>query len=311
MSPGVNWPDMAATHPKPAPWLLPPGAEATSLANLVLASVPSTNTRESYAKGIADLLAFADGEPITRIKLLEWRAAMKAAGRSASTVNLRLSAARALVREAQGSGVLDSAQAYELLRVGGLPNRGSRAGNWLSEVQVQRLLAVPDRKTLRGMRNYCILAMLVGCALRRGELATLNVEDIQRRAGRWALPSLVSKGGRVRTVGIQPWVKLAIDAWVAVAKIRSGRLIRQTTLTPVGLSSQGIWKIVRNAAAKIGVAHFGPHDLRRTCAKHCRARGADIEQIQLMLGHADIRTTARYLGTELDLAHTPNDLLTY
>jgi integrase len=302
---------MAATHPNPAPWLLPPGSQTTALVNLVLASVPSPNTRQSYAKGIADLLAFAEGRPITRIMLLEWRAAMKARGSSASTVNLRISAARALVREAQGSGVIDVAKAYDLLRVGGLPRRGSRAGNWLTEDQIRKLLDVHDRATLRGKRNYCVMAMLIGCALRRDELTTLNVERIQRRAGRWVILDLVSKGGRVRTVGIQPWVKLAIDAWTGAAKIRAGRLIRQTTLAPGGVCAATIWDIVREAAARIGVPHFGPHDLRRTCAKHCRARGADIEQIQLMLGHADIRTTARYLGTELDLEHTPNDLLTY
>ncbi|HEY5054674.1 MAG TPA: tyrosine-type recombinase/integrase [Acidobacteriaceae bacterium] len=282
-----------------------------ALVNLVLASVPSANTRESYAKGIRDLVAFSEGRPITRILLLEWRAAMKAAGRSSSTVNLRISAARALVREARNSGAIDLDQAFDLLRVGGLPSRGSRSGNWLTETQVDELLAVPDRKTLRGKRDYCVLAMLVGCALRREELATLNVEDIERRVGRWALPDLESKGGRVRTVGIQPWVKQAIDEWTAAAKIRAGRLIRRTTLDPVGLSSQTIWQIVRRAGAKIGVAHFGPHDLRRTCAKHCRAHGADIEQIQVMLGHADIRTTARYLGTEQDLVHAPNDRLVH
>jgi integrase len=302
---------MPATHSKPAPWLLQEGAEATALRNLVLASVPSPNTRLSYARGIADLLAFADGEAITRILLLEWRADLKRAGKADATVNLRISAARALVREAQGSAAIDPAQAFDLLRVGGLPVRGARAGNWLTEAQVHKLLAVPDRQSLRGKRNYCILAMLVGCALRRDELATLNVEDIQRRAGRWVIPDLVSKGGRVRTVGIQPWVKQAIDAWTAAGKIKAGRLIRPTTLAAEGLSSQGIWKIVHQAAAKIGVPRFGPHDLRRTCAKHCRAHGADIEQIQLMLGHADIRTTARYLGTEVDLEHTPNDLLAY
>lgn len=302
---------MSLSLSKPAPWLLTEGPQAAILANLVLASVPSPNTRQSYAKGIADLLAFAEGEPITRIRLLEWRGAMKTAGRSASTVNLRISAARALIREAHGSGAIDAGQAFDLLRVGGLPHRGSRAGNWLTDSQVQKLLAVPDRSTLRGKRNYCILAMLVGCALRRDELVTLSFENIQKRAGRWVIPDLVSKGGRVRTVGIQPWVKLAIDAWAGAAKIRAGRLIRRTTLAPEGLSPQGIWDIVHKTAAKIGVNHFGPHDLRRTCAKHCRARGADIEQIQLMLGHADIRTTMRYLGTELDLAHTPNDLLAY
>jgi len=302
---------MAAPYVKPAPWLLPPGKHTTSLVNLVLASVPSPNTRLSYAKGIRDLLAFAKDSPITRILLLEWRAQMKAAGRSSSTVNLRISAAHALVREARAANVIDGAQAADLLSVGGLPRRGSRQGNWLTEAQVRQLLQVPDRKTLRGRRDFCILALLVGCGLRRDELATLNFEDVQRRAGRWVILNLVSKGGRVRTVGVQAWVKRAIDEWTAAAKIRAGRLLRKSTLAPDGLTSQTIWDIVRRAALRIGVADFGPHDLRRTCAKHCRAKGADIEQIQLMLGHADLRTTARYLGTDVDLEHTPNDLLAY
>ena len=301
---------MASPQCKPAPWLLSPGSSATSLVNLVLASVPAPNTRRCYAKGIADLRAFVGDRPVTRILVLEWRAFMKASGLSASTVNLRISAARALVREAQASGAIDAAQAFDLLRVGGLPRRGSRTGNWLSAEQVDALLAVPDRKTLRGKRDYCVLAMLVGCALREAELATLNVEDIQRRAGRWVVLNLESKG-RVRTVGIQPWVKQAIDGWSGAAKIRTGRLIRKTTLAPGGVCSTTLWDIVSRAAAKIGVVHFGPHDLRRTCAKHCRENGSAIEQIQAMLGHADIRTTARYLGTEVDLAHTPNDLLPY
>lgn len=302
---------MAAQHPKPAPWLLPGGTDITSLVNSVLASVASPNTRRSYAKGIRDLLDFAEVRPVSRIMLLEWRAAMKAAGRASSTINSRIFAARALIHEAHVSGAIDASQAFDLLRVGGLPNRGSRTGNWLTEAQVHKLLGVPDRAKLAGKRDYCILAVLVGCGLRRDELAALKVEHIQRRADRWVILNLVSKGGRVRTVGIQAWVKEAIDEWTAAGKIRAGRLLRKTTLAPDGLSSQTIWHIVRRAALKIGVTHFGPHDLRRTCAKHCYDRGADIKQIQLMLGHADIRTTALYLGTELDFAHAPNDLLAY
>jgi integrase len=261
--------------------------------------------------GIEELRAFADEEPITSILLLEWRAAMKASGSAASTVNLRLSAARALIRAAQRSGSIDAAQAFDLLQAKRLPARGVRVGNWLTEAQVRKLLAVPDRKTLRGKRDYCILALLVGCALRVAELVALKAEDIQRRADRWVILNLVSKGGRVRTVVIPAWVKEAIDAWTAAANIRDGRLIRKTTLAPDGVCMDTIWYIVQEAGGKIGVPRFGPHDLRRTCAKHCYAAGADLRQIQLMLGHGDIRTTAIYLGVEQNLEHAPNDLLAY
>ena len=60
-------------------------------------------------------------------------------------------------------------------------------------------------------------------------------------------------------------------------------------------------------AAEIGVPRLAPHDLRRTCAKLCRAAGGDLEQIQLLLGHASIATTERYLGSRLDLVDAVND----
>ena len=50
-----------------------------------------------------------------------------------------------------------------------------------------------------------------------------------------------------------------------------------------------------------GVPGIAPHDLRRTCAKLCRAGGGELEQIQLLLGHASVQTTERYLGTKQDL----------
>jgi len=55
------------------------------------------------------------------------------------------------------------------------------------------------------------------------------------------------------------------------------------------------------------VPKLAPHDLRRTCAKLCRTAGGDLEQIQLLLGHASIATTERYLGSRLDLTNAVND----
>ena len=60
-------------------------------------------------------------------------------------------------------------------------------------------------------------------------------------------------------------------------------------------------------AAATDVAGLAPHDLRRTAAKLCRAAGGELELIQLLLGHASVQTTERYLGTRQDLVHAPND----
>ena len=62
-------------------------------------------------------------------------------------------------------------------------------------------------------------------------------------------------------------------------------------------------------AAEVGVPGIAPHDLRRTCAKLCRAAGGELEQIQLLLGHASVQTTERYLGCEQKLRIAVNDRL--
>jgi integrase len=62
-------------------------------------------------------------------------------------------------------------------------------------------------------------------------------------------------------------------------------------------------------ARQLGIANLAPHDLRRTCAKLCRASGGELEQIQLLLGHASIQTTEQYLGTRQNLVEAVNDRL--
>lgn len=303
---GVESYPMAASTIKPATGLLFRGSVPTKLVDSVLRGAASPNTRSSYATGIAAMYAFAAGRPVTLEILQEWRLAMSAT-LSTATVNARISAARKLIREAKRSSMIDAHEAGELLEIEGLPFRGSRMGNWLTVEQLRRLLSVPSRKTLRGSRNYCIMAVLSGCALRLDELARLDLELVQQRDGRWVIADLMGKGGRVRTVAIPRWVKQAIDGWLLQAKIKEGRLIRQLTLGPDGLSTHGIRDIVQKAAAKIGVKRLNPHDLRRTCARLCKEQGGDIEQIQAMLGHASLVTTQRYLGTIQNLRNAVND----
>jgi integrase len=114
------------------------------------------------------------------------------------------------------------------------------------------------------------LALLLGCALRRQELASLDVDGIEMREGRWVLPDLCGKGGRVRTVAIPLWGKHGIDAWMIAAKIEDGRLLRPLSksgkLIGDELGDWAIWSVVEQSAKQIGIERFGAHDLRRTCA---------------------------------------------
>jgi len=229
-----------------------------------------------------------------------------------STVNVRLAAVRKLVSEARKNGMLTHEDAANLSDIPNVREKGTRLGNWLTKDQAKELLGVPDRSTVKGKRDYAILALLVGCALRRRELASLTVEDIQMRENRWVIIDLVGKGGRVRTVAIPVWVKKGIDVWQAAGSIAKGPLLRSVSKGgKVGesLSDWAIWSVVTEAAKEIGIERFGAHDLRRTCAKLCRKAGGDLEQIKFLLGHSSIQTTERYLGSEQDIAIAVNDSL--
>jgi site-specific recombinase XerD len=145
---------------------------------------------------------------------------------SPSTINVRLSAVRKLVGEARRNNLIGSEEAASLTDIPNIRQKGTRLGNWLTREQAKELLAIPDCSTLKGKRDSVILALLVGCALRRNELAELDVETIQQREGRWVLADLEGKGRRIRTVAIPIWVKQGINAWMTAAGIEEGRLLR-------------------------------------------------------------------------------------
>jgi integrase len=107
------------------------------------------------------------------------------------------------------------------------------------------------------------------------------------------------------------WVKVATDAWTSAAGVADGYVFRPVNragkVQGIGMSEKVVWQLLQPYAAAAGVPGIAPHDCRRSCAKMCRAAGGELEQIQLLLGHASVQTTERYLGTKQDLVHAPND----
>jgi integrase len=245
------------------------------LRQMVLDTVPSVHSKRNYAKALDDLFAFCASRPLSRALLMEFRTTIDHL--SPSTINVRLSAIRKLVGEAQRNGMIGLEEAANLSDVPNVRQKGTRLGNWLTREQARELLGVPDRSTLKGKRDYVIIALLVGCALRRRELATLDIEDIQLRERRWVIIDLSGKGGRIRMVAVPIWVKQGIEAWTEAAKIDKGRLLlplsKSGKIVGDELGGWAIWSVVEQSSKQIGIEHFGAHDLRRTCAKLCRRAG--------------------------------------
>jgi integrase len=93
------------------------------------------------------------------------------------------------------------------------------------------------------------------------------------------------------------WVKVAIDAWTTPARVAEGHVfrpvIRSDRLFGERLGEKVVWQMLGQYAEAAGVPGIAPHDLRRTCAKLCRAAGGELEQIQMLLGHPSVQTTER------------------
>ncbi len=291
------------------------GPQPAALVAQVLARVNSEETRRAYGQALAGFLraqAAAGAPAITPELVLGYRHGLLEAGRSASTVNVHLAAIKALVRRAAEAALISPALLAAFEQIPSVPVRGRRQGNWLTREQAQELLALPDRATLKGKRDYAILAVLLGCALRRAELvAEVRIDRLQKRENRWVLVDILGKGRRVRTVAVPAWVQAALASWIEAAAIREGAVFRAVrkngTAWGKGLTPGAALQVVRGYAERIGIGRLAPHDLRRTCAKLCRKRGGDLEQIKFLLGHESIQTTERYLGSEQELATAVND----
>jgi site-specific recombinase XerD len=274
----------------------------------VLNSLSSPRSRRNYKFAMEQFITWYCSEPrlaLNRTVVLRFHLHLESLGLAAGTINQRLAAVRRLAYEAADSGLLSPELAAGIRRVKGVKQLGCRAGNWLNREQARLLLEEANGVGLRCIRDVAMIAILLGCGLRRAELSGLRKEDIQIRQGRWAIVDLAGKGNHVRTVPMPIWVKCAVDRWLTAASVTTGRVFRAVSRhgTPwgTGISENVVWYLVRNCALRLEFDHLAPHDLRRTCAKLCHVNGGELEQIQFFLGHASVLTTERYLGCKQNL----------
>jgi integrase len=279
-----------------------------------LNSLTSRSGQRSYDHAITDFVEWYCSEPrlaFNRTVVLRYRSYLEQKLYAPTTINLRLAAVRRVAYEAADSGLLSPELAAGIRRVKGVRRIGVRIGNWLTAEQGKRLLATADSDSLRGKRNHAILAMLIGCGLRRGELLALRVGAIQLREEHWVIADLLGKAGHIRTIPIPAWVKLALDAWKEASGITEGALFRSINKAGKvwgnGMTPKVLWEVVREGASRAGIEKLAPHDLRRTCARLCHLAGGELDQIQFLLGHVSIQTTERYLGCKQKLRDAVND----
>ena len=297
----------------------PPPSQPTTPLEIrakVLDAMKCFNSKRVYARGLDAFFAWRSevgSSPLNKATVQSFRSALQKRGLSSSTIGVYLAAVRRFAAVAAEYGLLQPEIADSISRVPGVNSKSVRPQTWLTADEAGLLLRTPDCSTLKGCRDRALFVLLIGCALDRIELTRLFISSFEIREGRWVLPDIVGKGGRLRTVPVPDWVKHLIDAWTSKAAITEGPIFRHVNkgggLSGKGISGDAVWAMTREYGAQIGKPNLSPHDLRRTCARLCRASGAALEQIQLLLGHASVQTTERYIGTLQELASTVNDNL--
>ena len=280
----------------------------------VLVSLRSLESQRSYRRSIDDFVRWYCSEPrlsFNKTVVTRFRIHLEDQQLAPGTINVRLAAVCRLAYEAADTGLLSPDLAAGIRRVKGSKKLGIRLGNWLTVDEARALWQLPNTCTLKGIRDRAILAVLLGCGLRRSELIELNFDHLQRREDHWAIVDLVGKAGHVRTVPMPDWVKQTIDDWLNAAGIKQGKLFRcvcrKGSVWGTEMTEKVVWHVVKEYAKRLGVSRLAPHDLRRSCARLCHSAGGELEQIQFLLGHVSVQTTEKYLGCTQRLREAVND----
>jgi integrase/recombinase XerD len=164
----------------------------------------------------------------------------------------------------------------------------------LSRDEVTALLARPIMTDRLGFRDRTMLELLYACGLRVSELVTLAAPDFDPQAG---LLRVLGKGSKERYVPLHDSAVSFLMAYLREWRPLFGPKVDTVFLnrSGLGLSRQGVWKLLRRYALEAGINRpVSPHTLRHSFATHLLEGGADLRTVQILLGHSDIMATEIY-----------------
>ena len=217
--------------------------------------------------------------------------------RSAGSLNNIVTALRALLRFLHLRGYTAQSLAEAVPRA---------ATRWSGPPQplldgddVARLLASCDRRTNAGRRDYAMLTVLARLGLRSAEVAALSVDDVHWRAGEIVV---CSKGGQRDRLPLPDDVGQALAAYCRRGRRRGEdrHLFLQVRAPYRGLVPSAVSGVVMRACQRAGLPPVGAHRLRHAAATALRRAGVPLAEINQLLRHRYLVTTARYAHEDFD-----------
>jgi len=261
----------------------------------------SARTLKTYAYALDELLSFFQPQAlrlqdITAEGIESYRLHLVERGLSPATQELFLRAARGLFNWMEESGRLFLNPCRELV----VRRPARRLLHVPTEDDVKTLLAQPDVDTPIGLRDRTMMEVAYSCGLRNEELVRLNVPDPDLATARLRV---MGKGSKERVVPLGRhavhWLRQYLDG-------AREQLLDDTDEPALWINrfgdrftSIGLRHMVRRYAFEAGLNGITPHGLRRACATHMLRRGAHPIQIQLLLGHADMKSLSQYLRVSI------------
>ena len=257
----------------------------------------SKNTKISYKRDLVQMEEYLRGQGITepakvtKTSLNSYILFLEKNGKASTTISRELAAIKAFFHYEFSNGRIRRDPA-ELLKA---PKVEKKAPTILSVEEIQSLLAQPEGKTAKEVRDKAMLELLYATGIRVSELVSLKVEDVNLSVG-----FLVCRDEhRERTIpfGKEAGQALAVYLESARRELLKGRESQWlfTNCSGQAMSRQGFWKIIKYYGEKAGIqSDITPHALRHSFAAHLLRSGADIHAVQAMLGHSDMATTQVY-----------------
>ncbi len=163
---------------------------------------------------------------------------------------------------------------------------------FLTELEVQQLLATPDLTNTYGLRDRALLEIMYAAGLRASEVIALRQRDLDLDKG---LVTCFGKGRKERTIPIGKSAINALANYIATKRFPRAQHRHFFLHEQQPLTRQFLWTIINQYASIANLTNVSPHTLRHSFATHLLEHGAETRDVQVLLGHAHIATTAVYL----------------